>query len=452
MEPMEPQTESEVAATESQLDYSAVSPPGAPLRRERRKQPRAWETPPAPVPPPRLDDYKSIVGTADIDELRFLARELKGKTVKMVNSTAVGGGVAEMLNQLVPLLNEVEVNTRWEVITGGNSFFEVTKAFHNALQGSDYKLTPQARDIFLMHNEQNRQRMQFSEDVVVIHDPQPAGLIRGRQKSSGRWVWRCHIDLSNPNPEVWGFLHPFIEQYDAAIFSSQSFARQLAIPQYLFYPCIDPLSEKNKDLEDNFIQRVCDEFGIDRSRPIVTQVSRFDRAKDPVGVVHAFKQARKYVDCQLVLAGGGASDDPEGAAVLKEVKEAAGEDPDIIILDLPPWCALEINALQRASTLIVQKSIREGFGLTVTEALWKGKPTIAGAVGGIPNQIIHKLTGVLVHSVEGCAYQMRYLLTHPDFAEQLGQNGREHVKENFLMTTNLRRWLLLTRILLTGAA
>ena len=454
MEPVEPQTqtESESAAQEIQSDHAAASAPAPTVRRERRKQPRTWETPPAPVPPPRLDDYKGIVGAADIEELRFLARELKGKTVKMVNSTAVGGGVAEMLNQLVPLLNELEVNTHWEVITGGNDFFEVTKAFHNALQGSDYKLTQNARDIFLMYNEQNRQRMQFSEDVVVIHDPQPAGLIRDRPDSSRKWVWRCHIDLSSPNAEVWGFLQPLIEQYDAAIFSSPSFARQLAIPQYLFYPCIDPLSEKNKDLEDSFVQQVCDEFGIDRSRPIVTQVSRFDRAKDPVGVVQAFKQARKYVDCQLVLAGGGASDDPEGAAVLKEVKEVAGEDPDIIILDLPPWCAREINALQRASTLIVQKSIREGFGLTVTEALWKGKPTIAGAVGGIPNQVIHKLTGVLVHSVDGCAYQMRYLLTHPDFAKQLGENGRAHVKENFLMTTNVRRWLLLIRILLIGGA
>lgn len=451
MEPMETQIANEVSAQEGPPDTNASSP-SAPTRQERRKRPRpTWETPPAPVPAPLLDDYRSIVGAADIDELRFLARELKGKTVKMVNSTAVGGGVAEMLNQLVPLFNEVEVKTNWEVITGGNDFFEVTKAFHNALQGSDYNLTQHARDIFLMHNEQNRQRIQFSEDVVVIHDPQPAALIRDRQPSSRRWIWRCHIDLSSPNPEVWGFLRPFIEQYDAAIFSSPSFSRQLAIPQYLFYPCIDPLSEKNKDLDDSYVQQVCDEFGIDRSRPIVTQVSRFDRAKDPVGVVQAFKQARKYVDCQLVLAGGGASDDPEGAIVLKEVKEAAGEDPDIIILDLPPWCALEINALQRASTIIVQKSIREGFGLTVTEALWKGKPTIAGAVGGIPNQIIHKLTGALVHSVEGCAYQMRYLLTHPDFAKQLGENGREHVKENFLMTTNLRRWLLLIRIMLANA-
>jgi trehalose synthase len=412
-----------------------------------RQLPSSVLTPPVPPPPPHLDDYEPIIGAAQVQALRYLAADLKGKTVKMVNSTAVGGGVAEMLNRLVPLLSELEVPTHWEVITGGNDFFEVTKAFHNALHGTEYDLTKNAQEIFLMYNEQNLQRMQFGEEVVVIHDPQPAALIRAKENTKAKWVWRCHIDLSNPNPDVWEFLRPFIEQYDAAIFSSQSFARQLPIPQYLFYPCIDPLSEKNKELDDSVIQKVCDEFGIDRSRPIVTQVSRFDRLKDPVGVIEAYKLAKKYVDCQLVLAGGGAKDDPEGSVVLQEAKEAANNDPDIIILDLPPWCALEINAIQRASTLVVQKSLREGFGLTVTEALWKGKPTIAGAVGGIPNQIIHKLTGVLVHSVEGCAFQIRYLLTHPEFARRIGMNGREHVKENFLMTTNVKRWLLLFRIL-----
>ena len=416
-------------------------------RRSNRPLPASVLTPPTPPPSPHLDDYKSIVGQSQLDTLRFLARDLKGKTIKMVNSTAVGGGVAEMLNRMVPLLSEVEVPTHWDVITGGNDFFEITKAFHNALHGAPYELTQSARDIFLMYNEQNRERMQFGEEMVVIHDPQPAALIRSRQKSNASWVWRCHIDLSNPDAKVWEFLRPFVEQYDAAIFSSQSFARQLPIPQYLFYPCIDPLSEKNKELPDSQVQQICDEFGIDRSRPIVTQVSRFDRLKDPVGVVQAYKLAKKYVDCQLVLAGGGATDDPEGAVVLQEVKEAAGNDPDIIILDLPPWCALQINAIQRASTIVVQKSLKEGFGLTVTEALWKGKPTIAGAVGGIPNQIIHKLTGVLVHSVEGCAFQIRYLLTHPEFARSIGMSGREHVKENFLMTTNVKRWLLLFRIL-----
>lgn len=448
--PTADQSANSQTATETMAPAAAPSshPPASPPRPSDRQLPSSVMTPPTPPPPPHLDDYRAIIGQAQVDALRFLAADVKGKTVKMVNSTAVGGGVAEMLNRLVPLLSELEVPTHWEVITGGNDFFEVTKAFHNALHGSPYELTQHAQEIFLMYNEQNLRRMQFGEEVVVIHDPQPAALIRAREKTNAKWVWRCHIDLSNPNDALWNFLRPFVEKYDAAIFSSQSFARQLPIPQYLFYPCIDPLSEKNKELDDSFVQKVCDEFGIDRSRPIVTQVSRFDRLKDPVGVVEAYKLARKYVDCQLVLAGGGASDDPEGAAVLQEVKEAAGHDPDVIILDLPPWCALEINAIQRASTLVIQKSLREGFGLTVTEALWKGKPTIGGAVGGIPNQVIHKLTGVLVHSVEGCAFQIRYLLTHPEFARRIGVAGREHVKENFLMTTNVKRWLLLLRILL----
>ncbi|MGB9105545.1 MAG: glycosyltransferase [Terriglobales bacterium] len=426
---------------------TAAPPPEAPAK-ERRQRPRISETPPAPPPPPRLDDYEPIIGRPELDELHFLARQLRGKTVKMVNSTAVGGGVAEILNRLVPLMNELEVHTKWEVITGGNDFFEVTKGFHNALHGGDYNLTQQGKDIFMLYNEQNRERMEFGEDLFVIHDPQPVGLIRSRASNRGRWMWRCHIDVSNPHPEVWGFLRPLVEQYDAAIFSSPAFSRQLSIPQYLMYPAIDPLSEKNKDLPEEFIAKVCDDFGIDRTRPIVTQISRFDRLKDPVGVIQAYKLAKKYVDCQLVLAGGGATDDPEGAAVLEEVMDEAGEDPDVIVLNLPPWSALEINALQRASTIVVQKSIKEGFGLTVTEALWKSKPVIAGAVGGIPTQIIHKLTGVLVHSVEGCAYQLRYLLTHPEFAAQLGRNGREHAKENFLMTSNLKRYLLLFQIML----
>src|SRR5208283_1265687 len=240
----------------------ALSAQPLPMLPDRRKAPRTWETPPAPVPAAHLDDYKTIIGAAELDELRFLAREVKGKAVKMVNSTAVGGGVAEMLNRLVPLLEELEVTTHWDVITGGNDFFEVTKAFHNALHGAEYELTRAAKDIFLAYNEQNRQRMQFTEDLVVIHDPQPAALIEAcknkdkdkSQAPSPHWVWRCHIDLSNPNAQVWEFLRPFIEKFDAAIFSSQSFARQLPIPQYLFYPCIDPLSEKNKELDDTFVQ------------------------------------------------------------------------------------------------------------------------------------------------------------------------------------------------------
>ena len=445
-------TRSRDAAAES----ASTEGPGRHLREssiaphfiERRKRPRIQTIPPPPPAPPRFEDYAPIIGQPELDEIRFLAKRVKGKTVKMVNSTAVGGGVAEILNRLIPLLNELEVPTKWEVITGGNDFYEVTKAFHNALHGASYELTEKIQEVFLSYNEQNRQRMDFNDDLFVIHDPQPIGLVRSKPQGHGRWIWRCHIDLANPHLGVWDFLKPMVELYDAAIFSSPSFTRQLSIPQYLFFPSIDPLSEKNKELDESYIDKVCDDFGIDRSRPILTQISRFDRLKDPVGVIEAYKLVKKYVDCQLVLAGGGATDDPEGAVVLQEVMEAAGDDPDVIILNLPPWSALEINALQRASTIIIQKSLKEGFGLTVTEGLWKQKPVVAGAVGGIPNQIVHKLTGVLVHSVEGCAYQIRYLLTHPEFATQLGKNGREHAKENFLITVNLKRWLLLFQTLL----
>lgn len=390
-----------------------------------------------------IDDYAGIVGASEIRALRIIARQLEGRRVKMVNSTSVGGGVAEILNRLVPLLDELGVPTRWDVITGGSQFFAVTKAFHNALHGGPYEGHADWFDIFLATNEENRRRMQFDEDLIVIHDPQPIALVEARNSSSSRWIWRCHIDLSNPSPAVWEFLRPFVERFDASVFSSPAFTQGLRVPQYLIFPTIDPLAEKNRELEPEFIKEVLERFGIDPKRPILTQISRFDRLKDPVGVIRAYQMVRKHMDCQLVLAGGGAADDPEGSVVLDEVKEAANGDPDIHILDLPPWSHLEINALQRSSTIVVQKSLREGFGLTVSEALWKMRPVVASAVGGIPSQVLHKLTGMLVHSVEGTAYQIRFLLSNPDFARKLGENGREHVKENFLITHNLKRYMLL---------
>jgi len=391
----------------------------------------------------RLDDYSSILGAGEIGELRALADRLKGQSVQMVNSTSVGGGVAEMLNRIVPLIEELELPIRWDLITGGDDFFAVTKAFHNALHGAPYDLPDQSFDIFMAYTKKNQARLHFDTDFTVIHDPQPAALIDSRQGNTGHWIWRCHIDLSNPNDRVWKFLAPFVSRYDASIFSSPAFARQLPIPQYLFYPSIDPLSEKNRELEPEFIASVLERFQINPRRPILMQVSRFDRLKDPIGVVRAYQIVKRYFDCQLVLAGGGAADDPEGEAVLAEVRDAAGKDPDIFILDLPPWSALEINALQCASTIIIQKSLREGFGLTVTEGLWKKKPVVASAVGGIPTQVIHKHTGLLAHSVEGTAYQIRFLLSHPGIARKLGEQGHEHVRENFLITSSVRRYLTL---------
>jgi len=397
-----------------------------------------------------LESYADVVGAGEIEELRALAKPLRGRSIEMINSTAVGGGVAEILNRLVPLAEELDLHIRWDVMQGAEEFFDVTKSFHNALHGEPYLAKLQDFEIFLSYNEQNRKMLPLDAEFMVIHDPQPAALIDGRPSGSNHWVWRCHIDLSHPNRAVWDFLEKFVSRYDAVMFSSPEFSRQLTIPQYLFYPAIDPLSEKNCPLDAEFVQQVLDRYQIDPQRPILTQISRFDRLKDPVGVIRAYRIVKRYFDCQLVLAGGSASDDPEGALVLKDVLRAADHDPDIKILELPAWAPLEVNALQRASTIVIQKSLREGFGLTVSEALWKKKPVVASAVGGIPTQIIHKHTGLLAHSVEGTAYQIRFLLSHPEIAAKLGENGHQHVKENFLITQKLKRYLALFLMLDRG--
>jgi trehalose synthase len=390
-----------------------------------------------------LDDYRALLGQGEIDELRVLAKPLRGRSIGMINSTAVGGGVAEILNRLLPLAEELELNMRWEVMTGGDDFYGVTKGFHNALHGAPYHADPKDFEIFLACNEWNRARLALDAEFMIIHDPQPAALIDGRKKNGNHWAWRCHIDLSHPHRGVWDFLDKFVARYDAAMFSSPEFSRSLPIPQYLFYPAIDPLSEKNRELEGGLVARMLAQYQIDPLRPILTQISRFDRLKDPVGVIRAYRIVKRYFDCQLVLAGGSASDDPEGAVVLKEVQQEANGEADIHIIELPAWAPLEVNALQRASTIVIQKSLREGFGLTVSEALWKKKPVVASAVGGIPVQIIHKHTGLLAHSVEGAAYQIRFLLSHPEIAARLGENGHEHVKENFLITEKLKRYMTL---------
>ncbi|MGB6546541.1 MAG: hypothetical protein WBE97_13065, partial [Candidatus Acidiferrales bacterium] len=309
-----------------------------------------------------LDHYIPLLGNAEIDDLRALAGPLQGRGVQMVNSTAVGGGVAEILNRLVPLIEELGIRIRWDVLEGDAKFFDVTKLFHNALQGDTREPTDEALETFRECNRRNYSLLDKNAEFTVIHDPQPAALIEARDGHAGYWTWRCHIDLSRPNPAVWKFLEQFVSRFDGTIFSSPEFSRQLEIPQYLFYPSIDPLSEKNRALEPAFIQSVLERFQIDPQRRILTQISRFDRAKDPVGVVKAYRIVKRYYDCQLVLAGGGASDDPEGAAVLAEVHTEAGNDPDIHILELPANSPLEINALQWASTIIIQKSLREGFG------------------------------------------------------------------------------------------
>jgi len=359
----------------------------------------------------RLQDYEPIVGRSCIEELRMLSEQLGGKIVQNINSTFVGGGVAEILEHMVPLLNQLGVDARWEVIRGSDEFFEVTKKFHNALHGNVEKISKEDFALFSEVTQQNLEEMRFYGDILFIHDPQPVGLIARKKEMGRKWVWRCHIDVSNPDRKVWKFLRGFVVDYDAAVFSAPSFAQQLPIRQFMITPSIDPLSDKNRELDSGTIDAVLAKYGLTSDKPMIVQISRFDRLKDPLGVIEAFEMVKKSIDCQLVLAGGTATDDPESEEVLDEVRKRAEGNHDIHILLVPPESNVEINALQRAATVVMQKSLKEGFGLTISEALWKAKPVVAGAVGGIPLQIRNKLTGLLCHTVEGAAYALRQLLS-----------------------------------------
>ncbi|MBM4432505.1 MAG: glycosyltransferase [Chloroflexi bacterium] len=390
-----------------------------------------------------IADYEPIVGKSTIEELRILGARLSGKVIQNINSTFAGGGVAEILSRMVPLLAQLGVDAHWNVIKGSEEFFQVTKKFHNALHGRQERIGAKDFDIFTKITQKNIKEMELRGDIIFIHDPQPVGLIARKKEVGKKWIWRCHIDISHPNQEVWNFLQPFVIQYDAAVFSAPSFSRELPIRQFLISPSIDPLSDKNKELDQQTIDSVLSKYGIPKDKPIITQVSRFDYLKDPIGVIQAFELVKKSVDCRLVFAGGTASDDPESDKVLAEVREKAARNPDIHILLIPPGSDIEINALQRASTIIVQKSLGEGFGLTVSEALWKAKPVVASAVGGIPLQVKNKFTGILSYGIPGTAYALRQLLTNPEYARWLGENAKEHVRHNFLISRHLKDYLLL---------
>ena len=389
-----------------------------------------------------LESYREVAPAGVVDLIYHLAEKLKGKSLLHVNSTKAGGGVAEMLHRLVPLFNNLGINTRWEVIEGNPLFYQTTKSFHNALQGQDQIISSQMYEEFVKVNRKNGRKINFDADLVVIHDPQPAGLIYKKPKKTP-WLWRCHIDISRPQRKVWSFLKEYVKNYDGAIFSLPSFSQKLSISQFLMYPSIDPLSDKNKELTGEEIDGILSRFNVPRDKPIILQVSRFDRFKDPLGVIEAYRIVKKYNDCYLILAGGGATDDPEGLEVLHEIKEAAKNDKDIIILDLPPDANVEINALQRAATVILQKSTKEGFGLTVSEGMWKGKPVIGGAVGGITVQIVYGRTGFTVSSIEGCAYRIRYLLNNAETSERMGKNAKEYTRRNFLIMRHLCDYLAL---------
>jgi trehalose synthase len=402
-----------------------------------------------------LDDYATVVREEVIDHLRQLAEPLKGMRVVHVNSTRVGGGVAEILTKLVPLTQELGIETHWEVISGESEFFDCTKGMHNALQGNRIPLGNTLLRAYEQTNVQNAERLRpLLEDAefVFIHDPQPAPLLQHCPGRKGRWVWRCHIDASHPYRPVWKYLRQYVAPYDASIFSLAAFAQPLPHPKYLVPPSIDPLSEKNVWLDEQEVRDVFERFRLDPGRPLLLQVSRFDRFKDPVGVIQGYRLAKRFLpQLQLVLAGGGATDDPEGEVVLQEVRGAAVEDKDIHVLLLPPDAHRTINALQRAADIVVQKSLREGFGLTVTEAMWKGKPVIGGDVGGIRLQVINYHTGFLVNTPEGAALRTRYLLHQPETMKSMGAKAREFVRDNFLITRQLREYLTLMVSLLHGS-
>ena len=392
-----------------------------------------------------LEQLEAVVGHEEIARLRRLADRLHGQRLVHVNSTRSGGGVAEILGWMVPLLNELGIESRWEVLDATPDFYKVTKAFHNAIQGQPVHLRRRDFELHQEINRANAARLHLEADVVFIHDPQPMYLPRftakGRVK---RWVWRCHVDASHPDRGVWNYLAAAIPDYDATIFSLAAFTRPLPRPMFLVPPSINPLSDKNRPLSPADCLASLNGLGIDPERPFLLQVSRFDRFKDPLGVIRAYKLVKPHHPAlQLVLAGGPADDDPEGAEMLAEVQEEAAGDAGIHVLMLPPDAHLTVNALQRTATVVLQKSVKEGFGLTVTEALWKGQPVIGGACGGIRLQVHDYQTGFLVYTPEGAAYRIRYLLRDRDERERMGRNGQALVRDHFLLTRNLRDYLSL---------
>ncbi len=407
--------------------------------------------------PKSIDDYRPIIGEERVNELKALAQPLQGAKVLHVNATAFGGGVAEILASLVPLMNDLGLLADWQVIHGADEFFKVTKAMHNSLQGMFVQWTPEMHQTWLHYNQMNAEDLFDADfDFVMIHDPQPAAIpyLISKHRPDGRrgkWIWRCHIDLTQAQVDIWDFLRPFLEVYDGAVFTLKSYINPDLKSPHLFAvpPSIDPLTTKNTPLTPETVNAILSQYGVDPNKPMAVQVSRFDPWKDPLGVIDAYRIVKKEIpDLHLVMVASMAHDDPEGWEYYERTVRHAGEDFDIHILsNLNGVGNVEVNAFQTAAKVVIQKSTREGFGLTVTEGLWKGRPVVGGNVGGIPLQIIHDETGYLVNTVAECAGKVLYLLQHPEEAERLGQAGKEHVRENFLTTRQLRDYLRIFRTL-----
>ena len=394
-----------------------------------------------------LADYSTIVSRGLMEQLKALAEPLAGKRVLHLSATAFGGGVAEILYTLVPLMRDAGLDTEWRVIYGQDEFFDVTKAIHNALQGAPRSLSDEEKEIFRRYNLGNAEALTDSFDYVIVHDPQPAGVIDHARACGRHWIWRCHIDLSTPNEDVLDFLLPWLHSYDSMVFHREEYVprHEGLPPAYIWPPAIDPLTPKNMALSPEDASYIVDQFGIDVDRPLVTQVSRFDPWKDPLGVIEAWRSLRaSHPRTQLALVGSMAHDDPEGWDYYNQTVAAAGGDPDVFILsNLNNVGSVEVNAFQVHSEALVQKSIKEGFGLTVTEALWKARPMVAGRAGGIVDQIQDGETGFLVDSVEECARALQAILDDPPEARQMALRGKEYVRRNFLSPRLLRDWLAL---------
>jgi trehalose synthase len=399
-----------------------------------------------------LADYATIATRGLMDEIRRLAEPLAGKRVAHVSATAFGGGVAEINYTLVPLMQSAGLETEWLIIRGADEFFNVTKTIHNALQGNPQGLDAEDQAIYRRYNALNAKEFVDEYDFVIVHDAQPAGMLEGFPSSRARWIWRCHIDLSTPNMQVLDFLLPWIQRYDATIFHRRDYVPADAdfAHAYIWPPAIDPLAPKNMALSPEDAAYIVDQFGIDVSRPLLTQVSRFDPWKDPLGVIDAYRLVKEeYPEVQLALVGSMAHDDPEGWEFYNQTVSYSGGDPDIYILsNLNNVGSVEVNAFQVHSAAVIQKSIREGFGLTVSEALWKARPTVAGKVGGIVDQITHGETGWLVSSSSECAEACMLALSDPELARRLALAGKEHVRRHFLTPRLLRDWLALFNTLL----
>ena len=403
-----------------------------------------------------LADYATIANRGLMGQIRALAEPLAGKRVLHVSATAFGGGVAEILYTLIPLMRDAGLEAEWRVVHGQSEFFDVTKVIHNALQGSPQVPSAEQQAIYRNYNRLNAEALDGEFDFVVVHDPQPAAMIEGARPAGERWIWRCHIDLSTPNADALAFLLPWLRRYDAAVFHRRQYVPTNGAlpPSYVWPPAIDPLAPKNMALSAEDAAYIVDQFGIDVERPLVTQVSRFDPWKDPLGVIEAWRLLReRRGDVQLALVGSMAHDDPEGWRYYNETVDAVGDDPDVYILsNLNNVGSVEVNAFQVHSDAVVQKSVREGFGLTVTEALWKARPVVGGRVGGIVDQIQHGETGYLVDSVAECAAALEAVLTDRPLARQMALRGKEFVRTHFLTPRLLRDWLALFNGLAGGEA